>query len=345
MAITEQDVRAALQEIVDPNTGQRLDRDVARAKLQGRGRRRVGGCRARLPGADAARTDPQARRQRLRALPGVGGGHRQRDGEDRRARRAARRQARARREEHHRRRFGERRGGQIDDRGQPRARPRGRRRRGRRARCRYLRPIAADDARHRWTARIERWQAPRADGRPWHPGDLDRVSHRRRHADGLARADGDAGAGAVAQGHQAGAIWTTSSSIFRPAPATSSSHSRRRFRSPARIIVTTPQDIALIDARKGLKMFEKVGIPILGMVENMATHVCSNCGHEEHIFGSGGAAKMCQDYKVELLGVAAARHPHSGASRLGQADRRRRPRRPHRRDLSAHRSAGGGEDR
>jgi ATP-binding protein involved in chromosome partitioning len=68
------------------------------------------------------------------------------------------------------------------------------------------------------------------------------------------------------------------------------------------IIVTTPQDIALIDARKGLKMFEKVGIPILGVVENMAIHICSNCGHEEHIFGSGGAAKMCQDYAVELLG-------------------------------------------
>jgi ATP-binding protein involved in chromosome partitioning len=68
------------------------------------------------------------------------------------------------------------------------------------------------------------------------------------------------------------------------------------------IIVTTPQDIALIDARKGLKMFEKVDIPILGVVENMAIHVCSNCGHEEHIFGSGGAAKMCQDYHVELLG-------------------------------------------
>lgn len=68
------------------------------------------------------------------------------------------------------------------------------------------------------------------------------------------------------------------------------------------IIVTTPQDIALLDARKGLKMFEKVNIPILGIVENMSTHICSNCGHEEHIFGSGGAAKMCGDYNVELLG-------------------------------------------
>ncbi|MDZ4142093.1 MAG: iron-sulfur cluster carrier protein ApbC [Methylotenera sp.] len=68
------------------------------------------------------------------------------------------------------------------------------------------------------------------------------------------------------------------------------------------IIVTTPQDIALLDARKGLKMFEKVGIPILGIVENMSTHICSNCGHEEHIFGSGGGALMCKDYNVDLLG-------------------------------------------
>ena len=68
------------------------------------------------------------------------------------------------------------------------------------------------------------------------------------------------------------------------------------------IIVTTPQDIALLDARKGLKMFEKVGIPILGIVENMSTHICSNCGHEEHIFGAGGGELMCKDYNVDLLG-------------------------------------------
>ena len=68
------------------------------------------------------------------------------------------------------------------------------------------------------------------------------------------------------------------------------------------VIVTTPQDIALIDARKGLKMFEKVGIPILGIVENMSMHICSNCGHQEPIFGQGGAQKMCQDYGTELLG-------------------------------------------
>jgi ATP-binding protein involved in chromosome partitioning len=69
------------------------------------------------------------------------------------------------------------------------------------------------------------------------------------------------------------------------------------------VIVTTPQDIALIDARKGLKMFEKVGIPILGVVENMSTHICSNCGHEEHIFGQGGAERMCKEYGTELLGA------------------------------------------
>jgi ATP-binding protein involved in chromosome partitioning len=69
------------------------------------------------------------------------------------------------------------------------------------------------------------------------------------------------------------------------------------------VIVTTPQDIALLDARKGLKMFEKVGIPILGIVENMSIHVCSNCGHAEAIFGAGGGQKMCADYGVEFLGA------------------------------------------
>ncbi len=68
------------------------------------------------------------------------------------------------------------------------------------------------------------------------------------------------------------------------------------------VIVTTPQDIALLDARKGLKMFEKVGVPIVGIVENMSMHVCSNCGHAEAIFGEGGAKRMCEDYKVPFLG-------------------------------------------
>ncbi len=68
------------------------------------------------------------------------------------------------------------------------------------------------------------------------------------------------------------------------------------------IIVTTPQDIALLDARKGFKMFEKVEVPILGIVENMSTHICSQCGHEESIFGAGGGQRMAQQYGIDLLG-------------------------------------------
>jgi len=69
------------------------------------------------------------------------------------------------------------------------------------------------------------------------------------------------------------------------------------------VIVTTPQDVALLDARKGLKMFEKVGVPIVGIIENMSTYVCTQCGHEEHIFGSGGGEKMCQESGVDFLGA------------------------------------------
>ncbi|MBX3693473.1 iron-sulfur cluster carrier protein ApbC [Dokdonella sp.] len=69
------------------------------------------------------------------------------------------------------------------------------------------------------------------------------------------------------------------------------------------VIVTTPQDIALLDARKALKMFEKVNVPVLGIVENMATHVCTKCGHEEAIFGDGGGARMAAQYAVPLLGA------------------------------------------
>src|SRR5207342_599518 len=70
----------------------------------------------------------------------------------------------------------------------------------------------------------------------------------------------------------------------------------------AAVIVTTPQDIALLDARRALKMFEKVEVPVLGIVENMAVHVCSNCGHAEHIFGEGGGAGIAERYGVPLLG-------------------------------------------
>ncbi|MES2634164.1 MAG: iron-sulfur cluster carrier protein ApbC [Pseudomonadota bacterium] len=69
------------------------------------------------------------------------------------------------------------------------------------------------------------------------------------------------------------------------------------------VIVTTPQDIALLDAKKGIKMFEKVGVPILGIVENMAVHICSNCGHAEHIFGEGGGKRMAAQYNMDYLGA------------------------------------------
>ena len=68
------------------------------------------------------------------------------------------------------------------------------------------------------------------------------------------------------------------------------------------LIVTTPQDIALLDAKKAVKMFEKVQIPLLGIVENMSTHICSNCGYEEHIFGEGGGRRMASEYEIDYLG-------------------------------------------
>jgi ATP-binding protein involved in chromosome partitioning len=68
------------------------------------------------------------------------------------------------------------------------------------------------------------------------------------------------------------------------------------------VIVTTPQDIALLDARKGIEMFSKVDIPVLGIVENMAVHICSECGHSEHIFGAEGGERIAAEYGVELLG-------------------------------------------
>ena len=68
------------------------------------------------------------------------------------------------------------------------------------------------------------------------------------------------------------------------------------------VIVTTPQDIALLDARKGLQMFRKVSVPILGIIENMSTHICSECGHEEPVFGHGGGEKMAEDFDVDLIG-------------------------------------------
>jgi ATP-binding protein involved in chromosome partitioning len=67
------------------------------------------------------------------------------------------------------------------------------------------------------------------------------------------------------------------------------------------VIVTTPQDLALLDAKKGIEMFQKVNVPVLGVVENMAVHVCLNCGHAEHIFGEQGGAKLAEQYGVDVL--------------------------------------------
>ncbi|AXI83333.1 iron-sulfur cluster carrier protein ApbC [Xylella taiwanensis] len=83
------------------------------------------------------------------------------------------------------------------------------------------------------------------------------------------------------------------------------------------VIVTTPQDIATLDARKALKMFEKVNVPVLGIVENMAMHCCRQCGHVEHLFGEGGAQRMAAQYHVPLLGslpldIAIREHGDSG---------------------------------
>lgn len=76
----------------------------------------------------------------------------------------------------------------------------------------------------------------------------------------------------------------------------------QKFPVSGAVIVTTPQDIALADAKKGIEMFRKVHIPVLGMIENMSMHICSNCGHAEHIFGADGADKLAEDYETEMLG-------------------------------------------
>ena len=86
------------------------------------------------------------------------------------------------------------------------------------------------------------------------------------------------------------------------------------------VIVTTPQDIALLDARKGLKMFEKVEVRVLGIVENMSVHICSNCGHEEHIFGSGGGARMAA--AVRRAAARASCPSISASARMPTAERR-----------------------
>ena len=111
------------------------------------------------------------------------------------------------------------------------------------------------------------------------------------------------------------------------------------------VIVTTPQDIALLDARKGLKMFEKVGIPILGVVENMSTHICSNCGHTEAIFGHGGGDKMCADFGVEFLGALPLTMAIREQTDSGKPTVVAEPDGAGRADLQGHRAQGRDQDR
>ena len=111
------------------------------------------------------------------------------------------------------------------------------------------------------------------------------------------------------------------------------------------VIVTTPQDIALIDARKGIGMFEKVGVPILGVVENMSVHVCENCGHVEHVFGEGGGARMAAEQGCDYLGALPLNLSIRAECRRRPSERRRRPRRRDRRPLQGGGAAGGGQAR
>jgi ATP-binding protein involved in chromosome partitioning len=113
-----------------------------------------------------------------------------------------------------------------------------------------------------------------------------RTAYRRRHADGLARTDGDPGAGTIAARH---AMEGPGLPVVDCRPETGRYPATLSQKVPVTgaVIVTTPQDIALIDARKGLKMFEKVGVPILGLVENMSVHICSNCGTKSTSLAKG----------------------------------------------------------
>ena len=105
------------------------------------------------------------------------------------------------------------------------------------------------------------------------------------------------------------------------------------------VVVTTPQDLALIDARKGVEMFKKVNVPVLGIVENMSTHICSKCGHEEHIFGEHGGQRLADEYDVDLLGELPLDISIREYADAGQTDGGSRPRIPDRRGLFRYRRA------
>jgi ATP-binding protein involved in chromosome partitioning len=110
------------------------------------------------------------------------------------------------------------------------------------------------------------------------------------------------------------------------------------------VIVTTPQDLALLDAKKGVEMFRKVNIPVLGVVENMAVHICSNCGHAEHLFGEGGGEKLAAVWR-RTAGFAAVVDADPRAGRQRQANRNCRAGKPDCHGLSGAGAPGGGADR
>jgi ATP-binding protein involved in chromosome partitioning len=149
---------------------------------------------------------------------------------------------------------------------------------------------------------IGRRQDHGADGELRRPGDVDRLPDRGRQPDDLARADGDPGLEQLLRQTHWGDLDYL---IVDMPPGTGDIQLTLSQRVPltGAVIVTTPQDIALLDARKGIKMFEKVGVPILGIVENMAVHVCEKCGHVEHIFGEEGGKRLAAEYKMDYLGA------------------------------------------
>ena len=202
MPITEADVQASLRALPDPNTGARFRLDQIDPQNQGRRQQRFRRCPAGVSGQKPARIPAQAGARPGGAAAGRWPGHGDHQPESRLTLGAARRQAGPRRQEHHRDRHRQGRCRQVDDGGQPGLGTGRRGGAGRCARCRHLRAVAADDARHQRPAGIEGRQDAGADRGLRPAGDVDRVPDRRGHADGLARADGDAGARAVAQGHQ-----------------------------------------------------------------------------------------------------------------------------------------------
>jgi ATP-binding protein involved in chromosome partitioning len=169
-------------------------------------------------------------------------------------------------------------------------------------RRRHLRPQPADDDGHRGPPRERRRQDHGAAGELRRAGHVDRLPDR---ADNPMIWRGPMATQALEQLLRQTNWRDLDYLIVDMPPGTGDIQLTLSQRVPltGAVIVTTPQDIALLDARKGLKMFEKVGVPILGIVENMAVHVCPNCGHTEHIFGADGGKKMAAEYGVDYLGA------------------------------------------